>query len=423
VALVLPLACNRSQADAPKARPGAELRTIAVATAPAEARTVQRSVETSGSLLAWDEVQVRAELPGTIARIRADLGDRVEPGGTLADYDRRELGLALQQAQADLLAARENLARARAAVAAGEAQLRRVQDGLAALDADVARARSQHEWAQAELERARQLSDRGLIATRDVENARNASNVAAAQLRSTETAAAQHPDQVRVAEAQLLSDRAALRGAEAQVRQREATVALADKRLADTTVRAPLGGIVAKRHVAAGEYVKEQTPLFTIVAVKPLKYVGTVPERHAPELRAGQSVRLTVEAYGERTFTGTVTRLAPAVDVATRTLLLEARVPNADGVLRPGFFARGAIQTREDRGVVFVPAEALVVVAGLQKVFVVADGTARERRVRVGARQGAHIEVVQGVRAGESVATTNLPSLYEGAPVTVGAAR
>jgi RND family efflux transporter MFP subunit len=412
------LGCSRSQAEAPKSAAPAEARAIQVTTARAEARALQRRVETSGSLLAWDEVIAKGELAGTIARLRVDLGDRVQAGAVLAEYDRRELQIAVDQANADLLSAREALARGRASVVGAEAQLRRARDNAPSLEADVARARSQFEWAQSELERAQRLFERDLIAARDVDSARNGYNVAAAQLRAAETAAAQHPDQVRVADAQRDSDIAALRGAEAQVKQREAMLALTEKRLGDTTVRAPISGFIAKRHLAAGEYIKDNTPLFTIVAANPLKYVGTVPERNAPDLRAGQSVQLGVEAYPARTFTGSVTRLAPSVEVQTRTLTLEARVPNADGTLRPGFFAKGAVLTREDRSVVFVPADALMVVAGLQKVFVVAEGKARERLVRSGARQGSLVEIVDGVKAGEVVATSNLPSLYEGAAVT-----
>jgi cobalt-zinc-cadmium efflux system membrane fusion protein len=387
----------------------------------AEARALQRTVETSGSLLAWDEVQAKTEQPGTIARLHVDLGDRVQAGAVLAVYDRREFQLTVDQAQADLLAAQEALARGRATVASSEAQVRRVRDNLASLEADVARAQSQHDWARSEMERAQQLYGRQLIAARDVDNARNGLNVAAAQLTAARTAAAQHPDQVRVAEAQLASDLAALRGAEALVKQREAALKLAQKRLGDTTVRAPIAGYIAKRHLSAGEYVKENTPVFTVVAANPLKYVGTVPERHAPELKGGQTLRLGVEAYPDKTFTGGVIRLAPAVDVATRTLVLEARVPNADGALRPGFFAKGSVLVREDPGVVFVPAEALMTVAGLNKVFVLADGKAQERRVRPGTRQGAWVEIPEGVKAGDLVATANLPSLYDGAPVAVSA--
>jgi RND family efflux transporter MFP subunit len=399
-ALLLAAACNRSQADAPKpAGQAGGPRPLAVTVDRAVERATERSVETTGSLLAWEEVQARAEQSGTIARLRVDLGDRVEAGQVLADYDRREFELMVEQA--------------RAAVAQAVANLRRQRDALATLEAEVARAQSQYEWAQAELERAQQLFDRQLVARRDVDNARTAHQVAAAQLAAARVAVAQHPDQVRVAEAELERARAAL--------------GIAEKRLADTTVRAPISGLVARRHVAAGEFVKDNTPLFTLVVPHPLKYVGTVPERAAPALRIGQTVRLAVEAYPDRTFTGTVTRLAPAVDVQTRTLALEARVPNDSGALRPGFFAKGSVVTQPRARAVYVPAEAVTYVAGLTKVFVIADGVARERLVRTGERAAGWVEILpdeqpaRTVKAGEVVATANLPSLFDGAPVTVAA--
>ena len=184
-------------------------------------------------------------------------------------------------------------------------------------------------------------------------------------------------------------------------------------------MRAPLAGLVARRHVSAGEYLKENAPLFTLVVADPLKYAGTVPERYAPELRVGQALEITVEAHPGQTFSGQVTRVAPAVEVQTRSLSLEARVPNADGRLRPGFFAKGSVLTRRDQAVTFVPAEAVTYFVGITKVFVVTDGKAEERLVKPGARQGGWVEIVGGVKAGEAVATTNLPQLFNGAPVTV----
>jgi RND family efflux transporter MFP subunit len=436
--LLASVACDRSQAEAPKSppaapvakpgsrgpeRPEAATRPIPVAVGRAETRGVQRTVETSGSLLAWDEVQAKAEQAGTIVKLFVDLGDRVLEGAVLAEYDKREFQLAVDQARADLGAAREALARAQATVAASEASLRRAKDNLATLEADVVRAQSQLEWARSEMERTRQLFAKELVAARDVDSARNQVNTAEAQLTMMKTAAAQHPDQVRVAEAQLRSDLASVRAAEAQVRQREASVGIVQKRLGDTTVRASLTGQIARRHVSAGEFVKDNTPLFTIVVSHPLKYTGTVPERHAPELKTGQTVRLTVEAYPERRFTGNIVRLAPAVEVGTRTLAVEARVPNADGALRPGFFARGEVLTRSDVKVVVVPADALVVVAGLAKVFVIDAGKAQERLVKTGGRQGALLEIGEGVKAGETVATSNLPALYNGAAVSVAASK
>ncbi|MBI4591607.1 MAG: efflux RND transporter periplasmic adaptor subunit [Candidatus Rokubacteria bacterium] len=415
---LLASACGQSRAEDPRKKEATGLKPLAVTVARVETRSVQRSVETVGSLLAWEEVQVKSELAGTLARVLADLGDRVTSGTVLAEFDKREAQFATEQAEAELLAAREALARARANVEASRANLTRVQEQQATLQAEVARARAQIEWAALELERGRQLLAKELISTRDVDNARTQHQVALAQLRMAETALSQHPDQVRIAQAQLESDVAALKLAEANVKQREAVLGLARKRMADTTVRAPLAGQVARRHVSAGEYVKD-TPLFTLVVADPLKYTGSVPERYAPAVRIGQALQLTVEAYPGQTFSGQVTRVAPAVDVPTRSLALEARVPNLEARLRPGFFAKGAVLTRKDEAVTFVPAEAVTYFVGINKVFVVTDGKALERLVRPGTRQGGWIEILEGVKAGEAVATTNLSQLFNGAPVTV----
>jgi RND family efflux transporter MFP subunit len=143
-----------------------------------------------------------------------------------------------------------------------------------------------------------------------------------------------------------------------------------------------------------------------------------VPERHAPALSIGQPVRLSVEAHPGREFGGIVLRLAPAVDVPTRTLVLEARVPNDEGALRPGFFAKGSVLIQAKATAVFVPAEAVTYVAGLSKVFVVNGATVQERLVRVGERQGTWVEIAEGVQANEVVATSNLPALFQGAPIS-----
>lgn len=435
LALPAVLACNRSQAEQPSAAsPGSAppavaqqkpapaapaMRAIPITTGRAEARTVQRTVETAGSLLAWDEVQAKSEQPGTIARLRVDLGDRVTAGTVLADYDRREFELAVQQAEADFHVAQESLGRAKATAAASAAQVKRTRDTKESLEADVARAQSQYDWSVSEMERSRQLFERQLIAARDVDGARNNQNTAAAQLTGAKVLLAQHPEQLATAEAQYQADLAAIKTAEAQVRQRDAALGIAKKRLEDTTVRAPIAGHVARRHISAGEYVKENTAIFTIVAASQLKYTGTVPERFAPDLKVGQTVKLTVEAYPGKEFTGTVTRLSPAVDVQTRTMALEARVPNDAGALRPGFFAKGSVLTQAGASTVFVPAEAVTYIAGLSKVFVVSGATVQERLVRPGDRQGTWVEIAEGIKPGDVLATSNLPSLFHGAPISV----
>jgi RND family efflux transporter MFP subunit len=390
---------------------------LRITTAVAEGRSVQRSVDTVGSLLAWEEAVARSQIQGTVVRLHADLGDAVREGQPLADLDRREADLTVDQLGADLLAARENLARSRAAADASRANLERVRESRRGLTADLERARADAEWKRRELERNQELHAKELIAARDVDQARAQSQAADALVQMAETTLGQHAEQVRAAESQLEADLGAVKAADAQVRQREAALEFGRKRLADTVVSAPLTGLVARRHVTTGEFVKDNTPLFTLVATDPLKYTGTVPERATPEIRPGQEVRLTVDAFGARAFSGQVTRVAPVVDVPTRTLALEARVPNGQGLLRPGFFAKGAVLVRRDARVPFVPADALAYVVGISKVFVVADGRAHERLVKAGLREAGWVEILAGVKPGETVATSGLAQLYDGAPV------
>ncbi len=356
-------ACGQSQAQDPRKKEQAELKPLPVTVAKVETRSVQRSVETVGSLLAWEESQVKAEIAGTVDKIFADLGDRVKAGQILATLDAREFSLQVEQAAASLRMARQ------------------VQE----------RMRAEEEEAKANWDRAEELSRRELISAQERDRWRTQYRVMEAQIHLTA----------------------------ADLQRLEAALGVARKKLEDATIRAPISGAVAKRHVNAGEFVKDGAALFTLVVADPLKYTGTVPERYAPELRAGQSLQLTLDAYPGQPFSGQVTRVAPAVEVQTRSLSLEARVPNPDGRLRPGFFAKGAVLTRKDEAVPFVPAEAVTYFVGITKVFVVMEGKAQERLVKPGTRQGGLVEILDGVKGGEVVATTNLAQLFNGAPVTV----
>jgi len=361
--LLLLQACGQSQAQDPKKKEPAELKPLPVTVAKVETRPVQRSVETVGSLLAWEESQVKAEVSGTLDRLFVDLGDRVKAGQILATLEAREFSLQVEQAEASLRMARETQARTRA----------------------------EQDEAKANAERAEELYRRELISAQERDRWRT---------------------QYRVTQALAQSSAA-------DIQRLEAALGVARKKLRDATIRAPIASAVAKRHVNVGEFVKDGVALFTLVVSDPLKYTGTVPERYAPELRVGQTLQLTVEAYPGQSFAGQVTRVAPAVDVQTRGLSLEARVPNPEGRLRPGFFAKGAVLTRKDDAVAFVPAEAVTYFVGITKVFVVVDSKAQERLVKPGTRQGGLVEILDGVKPGEVVATTNLAQLFNGAPVTV----
>jgi RND family efflux transporter MFP subunit len=394
-------------------------RSVTVSVATVQARTVERTVDATGSLLAWQEVVLNTAVPGTVARLLVDLGDRVEAGQVVAELDRREFELAVAQTEAGAQAAADTLRRTRAQVEAAKAQLQQVRDSRRALEANIARARAALAEAQANSERTRMLVEDALVARREVDVANTQYEAARALHETAQVELVQYPDRVRVAEAQLASEESAVRVAEAELRRREAEAGLARKKLADATLRAPIDGAVARRHVNPGEFLNGNTAVFTIVQSDPLKWSGTVAEHAALQVGPGQVVRLRADTVPGRTFDGQVTRVSPAVDVTSRTALLEARVPNREGLLKPGLFARGVIELRQDVGVAFVPETAVSYFAGITRVFVVADGRARERTVKLGARREGWVEVQKGMKPGETVAVSGLGQLQDGGAVTI----
>lgn len=410
---------DKSSAAPPKGGKSAVPQGLTITAARVEARTVQRTVETSGSLLAWEEVVLNTAVPGTVARLLVDLGDRVRAGQVVAELDQREFALAVEHGEAALQAARDNLLRARAQVEASRANLQQVRNSRKSWEANLNRAKAVLEEAQLNLERSRKLLEGQYIAQRDFDAARTQYESALAQHQTAQVEMGQYPDRVRVAEAQLQSDLSAAQVAESEVKRREAELGISRKKLADATLRAPIQGAIARRHVNAGEFLKENTAVFTIVRSDPLKYTGTVPERAALEVRPGQDVRLQVDPVPGRTFQGRATRVSPAVDVVNRTVALEAEVPNPQGQLKPGLFARGVVEIRRDAGVAFAPEAAVSYFVGITKVFVVTDGKVEERAVKVGGKQDGMVEIFEGVRPGEQVATSGLAQLYDGAPARV----
>jgi RND family efflux transporter MFP subunit len=213
---------------------------------------------------------------------------------------------------------------------------------------------------------------------------------------------------------------AALKIAQANVEAAAQALAMAQKKLGDTEVKAPFNGYIQKRLTSLGEFVNPQSmggsKLYEIVAIDPIKLLAPIPERHVPLLKTGLKVEVVVAAKPDQVYEGEITRMAPALDEASRTLLVEAEVRNPDGVLKPGYFAHIKLSFGEDRGL-FVPQSAVMRYAGVERVFVIENGIAHSREVKTGARQNDQIEIISGIKAGEKVATSETDRLAEGSAV------
>jgi len=347
-----------------------EAREVQVATV-AEV-SLPRTAAVTGTLAAEEQADVGFKVAGRVSELPVDLGTRVGRGDVLARLVTTDFELRVRQAEAALQQARARLGLS----SAGE------DDTVDAEGTSIVRqARAVVDEARMARDRARRLHAEELIAQADLDAAESAFLVAEARYQDA------------------LEEAYNRQGVLAQ---RRTELDIARQQLSDTVLRAPFEGAVRERQGAIGQYVAPGQTIMTLVRLHPLRLRLAVPERLSAGVREGLPVRLTVEGTpGERE--GTVARLSPAVDEGSRTLMVEATVPNEDGALRPGAFARAEVVIEAAQDSLVVPLSALLTFAGVEKVIVVEDGRSVERRVRTGRRLEGRVEILEGLRAGESV--------------------
>ena len=211
----------------------------------------------------------------------------------------------------------------------------------------------------------------------------------------------------------------ALEVAQADAAAARAQQGVARRALSDASVTAPFAGLLARRHVNVGEFVQSGAPLFDLVSLDPIDVVFHLAEVDSSRVAVGQEVEVHVAPYPERTFDARVAMVSPTIDPATRTLRVKATLPNPEGVLRPGLFARADLGVAERKGVTLIPSEAVLQRASGPIVFVVAGDRVQKRDVQLGAFYRDGVEVQSGVAAGEVVVTRGHSGLVDGAVVRV----
>ncbi len=212
---------------------------------------------------------------------------------------------------------------------------------------------------------------------------------------------------------------AALEEAFARMRIDEAAVAVARTAVEKAQVRAPFSGVVGLRKVSPGAYVQAGQDIVNLESLHPLKADFRVPEMFSSDLRRGQPIRLNVDAMPGTEFEGEVIAVDPQVDVAGRSVMLRARVPNTDGTLRPGMFARVTLVLEVNPTALMVPEQALVPRGQTQMVVKVVDGKATYVPVQIGHRAKGMVEITEGVAEGDVIVTAGQMKLRPDQPVTV----
>jgi RND family efflux transporter MFP subunit len=329
----------------------------------------EQSLTLPGTALADQQTALYARINGYLKSFAFDLGDAVKKGQLVAEIDSPEIDQQLRQARATL----------------GVTQASLLQ-------------------AQANQELAKVASDRwaALVKERAVSQ--------------------QEADEKRLA---LAAREADVEAARAAIKAQEANVKRLEELQSFKQILAPFDGVITSRNVEVGTLVSEGSgsgtrELFRMVQLQSLRFHVPVPESFVTSIKGGMAASLAFDAYPGRTFAGEVSRLAGAVDPASRTMVVEVRVPNPEGRLLPGMYAQVTFKLRRESAPLLMPSNALLVRPdGTLAAVVGKDKTVHYKKIQVGRDFGTRIEVVDGLQEHDQVMVNPTTMVREGDKVEV----
>jgi len=317
----------------------------------------------TGSLRAKEQVDVSPKIAGRLVSVMVDTGHSVARGALIAQIEDDEI--------------RQQVERSKAAIAV--------------VDATIAQREAELDNARAEHERKKQLSDAGLLSRIELD---------ALEMRR------------RVAHSQVELARAQKRQSEAE--QRELNI-----RQSQTRIYSPISGLVAKRHAHPGAMVSSGNPIVTVVSVAPMVIEAKASERDIARVKRGLPVSITVDSLPGQRFTGRVMRISPLLDAQTRNGSVEIEIPNRDGMLKGEMFARVDLDLGSSRETTLLPRDALVYRGDQPGVYVIESEKAKFIALQTGLTQEDKVEVVSGLKAGDTVITRGSNLLKDGDRVRV----
>jgi RND family efflux transporter MFP subunit len=353
------------------------------------AEIVQRSdsLRLTGTLLADEQSSVASNTSGIVAAVLVDRGSVVRKNDVLVQIDSTDAKNKLVEGQAMLEELKARLG---------------IGDNLQAFDPfdepEVRLAKASADLAASNLRRAEELHGKKVISAEAYDQTKTEYELASQKYRQALLQIKQAYQVCKTAQAKL---------------------AILEKAVADTTIRAPFDGWVAEKLVSVGEQITsgvQATKVLTLVRVDPLRLSLTVPQQSIGCIQPGQTVRFQVDSYPDRAFEGKVRFITPVVSNDTRSMLVEAVVPNRERALRPGLFATAQLELATCKPEVFVPSRAVQRAGEVARVFVVRDGVAREQVVALGEADREKIQIRSGL-TGKEILVARPELVHDGVAV------
>ena len=337
----------------------------------------RNEIKLPGTMQAVTEAPILARADGYLRRRLVDIGDHVRTGQVVAEIDAPELDQQIHQAEAAVEQAQAATEQAQASLEQGKA------------NRELARITSQ---------RLKILAERGIASQQDTD---------------------QYQAQFAAQDANVQALEKAVVAQRGNASAARANLARLHEVQGYRLVKAPFDGVITLRNVDVGALVSTgNTMLYRIAQTRTVRTYVNVPQVSANSVHVGQAATLTVSNFPGRTFRGNVTRTANALDPASRTMLVEVGVPNADGTLIPGTYAEVDLSGAQDNPPLIVPAAAIIFrTDGAQLAVVQPDGIVHLQKIAVGRDYGDRVEILQGVEEGATVIAVPGDVAREGAKV------
>lgn len=386
---------------------------------------VERSTLQPATVHAFYEVAIRAKVSGYVKELRVDIGDFVEAGDTLAVIDVPEMEKQRQILQARIQRYESEETRARAGVFLAKANVQSVKARLQQSKSAMGRAEALLVAAEAEFKRTSDLVETKAIEERLLDEVRKKRDSELANRESVQAAINAAEADVTVAEASHTSAEADLEAAKSETEVSRKQLEELDVLIAYATLQAPFTGIVTSRTVNPGDLVRTEEDaqsLFVVSQVDTLRVHVPVPEIDAALVDRGDPISVTFPSFGdEQPIVAEVTRVSGSLDPSTRTMLVEAEIPNPERKVLPGMFGQARITLNANIAANMLPARAVRFdESGQAYVYVIDDtDTVSIVNVTTGIDDGRQIEIRAGISAGQRVVDAHLSRFTDGQQVRI----
>jgi len=376
-------------------------RQIPVETVSLHRGSIDRRLHLTGTIIPEAMVDVLSKVSGILEKIQVEQGDRIKSDQVVAMVEKEEKEAQFQEARAALDVLKANWAQMETG-----ARLEEITQS----EQLVRQTKASWETSLDNYMRLKNLKERDFISQQRLDEAMLQVTLSEAEYRSAKDKLTLLRKGARQ------EDRDALL---AQIRQAEAALRLARIHLKNTTIRAPISGIISKRFLDQGSFVSTSSPIVRIVSMDMIKVLVQVVESELAQLKVGAKAEIYVDAYRKQVFQGDVSCISPTVDPESRMADIEIQVGNKDHRLKPGMFARVNLVVQRRNGVLLISKDSLIREHGHTGVFVHENGRALLREVSLGLEGENYVEVVRGLREGEEVVVAGQYELKDGMPVRV----